>query len=58
MEALSSLLPLIIFGGGGLAVAFLLGLVALARGEQPPFLTLLALGIPPVAGLLAPAPGR
>ena len=58
MEALSSLLPLIFFGGGGLVVAFLLGLVAMFRGEQPYILTALAIAIPPVAGLLAPALGR
>jgi hypothetical protein len=58
MEALSSLLPLIVFGGGGLVVAFLLGVVAIFRGEQPNSLTILAISIPPVAGLLAPSLGR
>ena len=58
MEALSSLLPLIVFGGGGLVVAFFLGIAAMFRGEQPYALTLLAIAIPPAVGLLAPALGR
>ena len=58
MEALSSVLPLIIFGGGGLVVAFLLGVAAIFRSERPQILTILAIGIPPVAGLFAPALGR
>jgi hypothetical protein len=58
MEALASLLPLIVFGGGGLVVAFFLGVAAIFRGEQPYILTILAIAIPPVAGLVAPAFGR
>jgi len=58
MEALSSLLPLIVFGGGGLVVAFFLGVAAMFRGEQPYVFTILAIAIPPVAGLIAPALGR
>jgi hypothetical protein len=58
MEALSSLLPLVIFGGGGLALAFVLGLAAAFRKEQPYLLTLLSIALPPVAALLAPLLGR
>ena len=58
MEALATLLPLIVFGGGGLVVAFLCGIAALVRGAQPYILTILALIVPPVAGYLAPALGR
>ena len=60
MEALSILLPLIgvVGGGGGLRVAFFLGVVAMCRGERPYILTSLAIAIPLAAGLLAPAPGR
>ena len=58
MEALASLLPLIVFGGGGLVVAFFLGVAAMFRGEQPYILTILAIAIPVVAGLSAPALGR
>ena len=58
MEALGRVFPLIVLGGGGLIVAFLLGVVVMFREEQPRILTILAIVIPPVAGLVAPALGR
>ena len=49
MEALGSLFHEIILGGLGLLVAFLFACSAMARGEQPLVLTLLAFSIPPLA---------